>query len=427
MNRTVILAAGDFPAKGGEPRRILLSASRVVACDSAADAFRREFGRWPDVVVGDMDSIAVNPSTEVVRDADEETNDLAKALELCREREWEVFAVLGATGKREDHTVGNIYRALESQVRVVTETGDFFPVGGAAGTLKFKTWKNAGISIFAPDMRTKMSSRGLKWKLAGVEFRNAYCATLNRASSECVAIASDRPAFVYVERNPSARRVAVSLGSNIGNRAAHLKKALAALSRLPRTRLLDASSVVETKPVGVPREFSSMMFLNQAAVFETELEPLEFSRAMHAIEDRLGRVRTVKNGPRTIDIDLIEYEGVRMRNDELVLPHPRARRRRFVIEPLREIGVCIGFFKAGAITWKVLQLPCQKWSSLFVAAAMLIPIVGCFPLGPDFEDPEWDGPKAWSGDESIDIRLRDPPHLGRHTCQLRGLLPPPQA
>ena len=339
MNRTVVLAAGDFPAKGGEPRRILLSASRVVACDSAADAFRREFGRWPDVVVGDMDSIAANPDTEFVRDVDQDANDLAKALRLCRKRGWAVFAVLGATGKREDHAIGNVYRALESQVRVVTETGDFLPVGGVAGPLKFRTWKNAGISIFASDPRTRMSSRGLKWKLAGVEFRNAYCATLNRASSECVAVESDRPAFVYVERDKSARRVAVSLGSNIGNRAAHLKKALAALSRLPHTRLLDASAVIETKPVGVPREFSSMMFLNQAAVFETELTPMEFSRGMHAIEDRLGRIRTVKNGPRTIDIDLIDYEGVKMRSDELVLPHPRARSRGFVTGPLREIGV----------------------------------------------------------------------------------------
>ena len=341
MNRTVILAAGDFPLKGGEPWRILCSASRIVACDSSADAFHREFSRWPDAVIGDLDSISESPDAELVRVAGQNDNDLAKAFAFCRERDWTVFAVIGATGKREDHTIGNIYRALEEQVRVVTETGDFLPVGGKAGALTFKTWKGAGVSIFAPDPRTRMSSRGLRWKLSGVEFRNAYCATLNRASSESVTVSGDRPAFVYVERNPAARRVSVSLGSNVGNRTAHLKRALAALSRLPRTRLLDASSVVETKPVGVPREFSSMMFLNQAAVFETELEPLEFSRAMHEIEDRLGRVRTVKNGPRTIDIDLIDYEGVRMRSDELVLPHPRARRRSFVIEPLREIGVCM--------------------------------------------------------------------------------------
>lgn len=339
MNRTVILAAGGFPSKDGEPWRVLASASRVVACDSAADAFYGAFRRWPDVVVGDMDSVSSSPDAEVVRDAGQDDNDLAKALSLCRERGWEVFAVLGATGRREDHAIGNVYRALESQVRVVTETGDFFPVGGKAGTLAFKAWKGAGVSVFAPDPRTRMTSRGLKWKLAGVKFRNAYCATLNRASSERVTVSSDRPALVYVERSPSARRVAVSLGSNVGNRALNLKRAIAALSRLPRTRLLDASSVIETKPVGVPRKFSSMMFLNQAAVLETELGPIEFSRAMHGIEDALGRVRTVKNGPRTIDIDLIDYEGVRMRSKELVLPHPRARRRDFVTRPLGEIGV----------------------------------------------------------------------------------------
>ena len=200
MIGTVILAAGDFPSKGGEPWRILRSASRVVACDSAAETFHKAFRRWPEVVVGDLDSISANPDTEVVRDAGQDDNDLAKALHLCRERGWEVFAVLGATGKREDHTIGNIYRALDAQVRVITETGDFIPVGGAAGTLTFTTWKNAGVSVFAPDPKTRMSSKGLKWKLAGVNFDNAYCATLNRASAKRVTIDSDRPAFVYVER-----------------------------------------------------------------------------------------------------------------------------------------------------------------------------------------------------------------------------------
>ena len=86
MNRTVILAAGGFPSKDGEPWRVLVSASRVVACDSAADAFYGAFRRWPDVVVGDMDSVSSSPDAEVVRDAGQDDNDLAKALRLCRER-----------------------------------------------------------------------------------------------------------------------------------------------------------------------------------------------------------------------------------------------------------------------------------------------------------------------------------------------------
>ena len=136
-------------------------------------------------------------------------------------------------------------------------------------------------------------------------------------------------------------RAVVSLGSNVEPRAEHLQRALAALSALPGTRLAASSSVIETEPVDVPPEFAEMRFLNQAAVFETELAPLEFSRLMHKIEDSLGRVRTVRNGPRTIDIDLIDFAGVRMASPELILPHPRAKERDFVMKPLAELGVKI--------------------------------------------------------------------------------------
>lgn len=334
--RTVILAAGDFPKRGGEPYRLLASARCVVACDGAADAYRREFGRWPDAVVGDLDSASAAARGRAVRIPDQDTNDLSKAISWCRSHCCGDPVILGATGKREDHTIGNIYRALEAGVRVVTDFGEFLPV---RGTVRFRTWKGAGVSVFTSDPRAKMSSRGLRWKLDGLRFSNAWCATLNRASSETVEVTSDRAAFVYVERSPTAVRAAVSLGSNLGDRAANLRRALKALSRLPGTRLLDASSVVETEPVGVPREFSALMFLNQAALFETELGAHEFSRAMHGIEDKMGRVRTVRNGPRTIDIDLVDFGGQRMRTRELTLPHPRAAERDFVVRPLRELGV----------------------------------------------------------------------------------------
>ena len=131
----------------------------------------------------------------------------------------------------------------------------------------------------------------------------------------------------------------VALGSNLEPRADYLRRALAELSELPRTRLAKASSVIETDPVDVPSEFAALKFLNQVAVFETELEPLEFSRRMHKIEDDLGRTRTVRNGPRTIDIDLIDFNGLVIDTPELVLPHPRARLRDFVLRPLAELGV----------------------------------------------------------------------------------------
>lgn len=132
-------------------------------------------------------------------------------------------------------------------------------------------------------------------------------------------------------------RAVVSLGSNLEPRADYLQRALSALSALPGTSLERASSVIETEGVGVPVEFAGLRFLNQAAVFRTELGPREFARAMHAIEDALGRVRTVRNGPRTIDIDLIDFDGMTLDEPELTLPHPRAREREFVLAPLREL------------------------------------------------------------------------------------------
>ena len=136
-------------------------------------------------------------------------------------------------------------------------------------------------------------------------------------------------------------RAVVSLGSNIEPRAEFLARAVEALAALPGTRLVKASSVIETDPVDVPGEFAAQKFLNQAAIFETELEPLDFSRRMHAIEDALGRVRRVRNGPRTIDIDLIDFGGIVLESAELTLPHPRAAVREFVLKPLAELGVCI--------------------------------------------------------------------------------------
>ena len=134
-------------------------------------------------------------------------------------------------------------------------------------------------------------------------------------------------------------RAIVSLGSNLEPRADYLKRAIAALSALPETRFVKASSVIETEPVDVPSEFAALKFLNQVAVFETSLDPFGFSRQMHAIEDDLGRVRIVQNGPRTIDIDLIDFGGQIINTPELTLPHPRAHLRSFVQEPLKELGI----------------------------------------------------------------------------------------
>ena len=127
----VILADGDFPRAGGEARLILGRARRVVACDGAALAYRRRYRRWPDFTIGDFDSASAVPPGAVRMESQEE-NDLAKAIAFCRTQGWHDLVIVGATGRREDHTIGNIFRALAAQVKVVSDFGVFHPVVGSA-------------------------------------------------------------------------------------------------------------------------------------------------------------------------------------------------------------------------------------------------------------------------------------------------------
>jgi len=165
--------------------------------------------------------------------------------------------------------------------------------------------------------------------------------SMDAKSSPC----QDKDGAALVVRGEDAAstvvRAVVSLGSNIEPRREYLERALTALASLPKTRIVRASSILETEPMDVPAEFAEQKFLNQAAIFETGLSPQEFSRRMHLIEDELGRVRTVRNGPRTIDIDLIDFGGIALDTPELTLPHPRAHLREFVLKPLRELGIAI--------------------------------------------------------------------------------------
>lgn len=133
----------------------------------------------------------------------------------------------------------------------------------------------------------------------------------------------------------------IALGSNLGDRAQALASACEALAALPNTTLLKTAQARETAPVDVPAAYAHLRFLNSAALIETELSPLDLLHALQRIEAEAGRVRTVRNGPRPIDLDIICYEGVTMETPELTLPHPRAKERAFVMDPLRDLGVTL--------------------------------------------------------------------------------------
>ena len=132
-----------------------------------------------------------------------------------------------------------------------------------------------------------------------------------------------------------AERVFVALGSNVGDRAGHLAAAREALGRLPATRLVAASAVEETAPLG---GMAQPPYLNQMVLLDTELEPHALLAALQAIERARGRVRTTRWGPRTLDLDIVTYGDRQVRDPDLVIPHPELPRREFWQRELSELA-----------------------------------------------------------------------------------------
>jgi 2-amino-4-hydroxy-6-hydroxymethyldihydropteridine diphosphokinase len=125
----------------------------------------------------------------------------------------------------------------------------------------------------------------------------------------------------------------VGLGSNIGDTVAHLRVAVARLSR--EVSIEDVSSGYWTEPVGLREQ---PYFLNAVVRARSERPPRDVLSALRRIEETMGRRRDVPFGPRTIDLDLLIYDGLVLVEPGLVLPHPRMGERRFVLEPLAEIA-----------------------------------------------------------------------------------------
>ena len=131
------------------------------------------------------------------------------------------------------------------------------------------------------------------------------------------------------------RRVFVAMGSNVGNSAATLGAAAERLAALPGVTLLRMSSLYASEPAYLEDQ---ELFCNAVAEVQTQLEPLELLKALQAVEARFGRIRGEANGPRTLDLDIVDYEGVTNDEPELMLPHPLALERDFVVTPLLEIA-----------------------------------------------------------------------------------------
>jgi 2-amino-4-hydroxy-6-hydroxymethyldihydropteridine diphosphokinase len=129
--------------------------------------------------------------------------------------------------------------------------------------------------------------------------------------------------------------VFVALGSNLDDPARHVLDGFAELARIPGVTLQARSSLYRTAPLGYADQPD---FINAVAELCTTLSPLDLLAALQLIERTHGRRREFANAPRTLDLDLIAFGGLRRQCDDLVLPHPRAHRRAFVLLPLLEIA-----------------------------------------------------------------------------------------
>ena len=132
-------------------------------------------------------------------------------------------------------------------------------------------------------------------------------------------------------------RVFIGIGSNLGDRAAHLEHARQALAAMPQTHRVVFSPVYDTKPIGpIPQG----RYLNAVALLETELDPYDLLDALNAIECETGRgpsLQRTKWGPRTLDLDILLYDQRVISSDELVVPHPMMHERWFVLKPLVDL------------------------------------------------------------------------------------------
>ena len=200
---TVILADGDYPS-GALAAALLADARRVVCCDGAAAGFV-ERGGVPWAIVGDCDSLAAEFrerwSAIVHHNPDQESNDLTKAVRFCIDRRLTDIIILGATGRREDHTLGNVglladyaqFSGLRS-VRMVTDRGVFDVI---VGPTRFFGAAGDQVSIFCPDPQTRVTTANLRYPLKNAQLRGWWQGTLNEALAPEYGIAATSNALIY--------------------------------------------------------------------------------------------------------------------------------------------------------------------------------------------------------------------------------------
>ncbi len=185
--KAVIIADGDFP-QHEIPLRYLRESEFIICCDGSA-RYLADAGMTPSVIVGDMDSLSEELkerfADRLYVDSEQESNDLTKSVRWCLNAGYDDLVILGATGKREDHSVGNISLLAEYikivNVKMVTDTGIFIPF---VKSCTVDSAPGQQVSVFSIDPSTRITSYGLLYPLKSRNLNNWWEGTLNEATGD---------------------------------------------------------------------------------------------------------------------------------------------------------------------------------------------------------------------------------------------------
>lgn len=197
--KCVILGNGEYPS-ASIPLSILYNAEYVVCCDGAAEKYISE-GLMPNKIIGDCDSLSDNFQklyhNIIIKDSDQETNDLTKSVKYLLNSGITEFDIVGATGKREDHTLGNIsllidYMNMGADVRIFTDYGMFIPCKGTTTT---PSYEKQQISIFNINAKS-IFSKDLRYPLK--DFTKWWEGTLNESLSDTITIEAEGEYILFL-------------------------------------------------------------------------------------------------------------------------------------------------------------------------------------------------------------------------------------
>ena len=182
-NPLVLVANGEFPTHS-IPLQILNEATSILACDGAANTLV-EKGYIPDIIIGDLDSLSDENKTKynnrIILEENQSDNDLRKAINYSIKNNINTISVLGASGKREDHTIGNIFSLLDYKdinIKIYTDTGIFSCIHKDQNIESFKSQQ---VSVFTEDTSIKVTSNNLKYNFNNNTVSSIYIGTLNES------------------------------------------------------------------------------------------------------------------------------------------------------------------------------------------------------------------------------------------------------